>query len=178
MLALRMDLFHNGKEDTTSDHKVVHERVIEVPVPAQPEDGHNITLEDCLTTYFDNKVEVNRYQLDRRNTLSSMRSGYLDEKAQFSHVEVAAVDDSQPSTPLDRPVGGGLSPFSPTRPGLNRPRMPSIISTSHDPEKVDISDRSSPQRSDDLTTSRRRAGTLKKEVTMSAWQFFNLIRKY
>lgn len=177
MLSLRMDLFHSGKEDASSDHKVVHERVIEVPVPAQPEDGHNITLEDCLTTYFDNKVEVNRYRLDRRNTLSSTRSGLSDDKGQASHIEIAAVSDSQPSTPIGSQGQETTPPFSPIRPAADRQRMPTIITTFHDPEKGELAITSSFVRSNDLAAARRRAGSLKKEVRMSAWQFFNLIRK-
>ena len=177
MLTLKMDLFHSGKEDANSDHKLVHERVIEVPVPAQPDDGHSITLEDCLTTYFDNRVEVNRYQYGRRNTLSSRRSGVADEKGQMTHVEVAAMNDSQPSTPQAYRGPDVTLPFSPVRPTANHQRMPSIITTYHDPEKADVADTPSPYRADDITSSRRRALSLKKEVTMSAWQFFNLIRK-
>ena len=178
MLTLKMDIFHSGKEDANSDHKLVHERVIEVPVPAQPDDGHSITLEDCLTAYFDNRVEVNRYQQDRRNTFGTVRSGMTDDtaKGQPLHVEVADLNDSQPSTPQALRGQDGTSPFSPIRPAADRERLPSIIMTSHDPEKGDLTDTVSSPRSDDLTASRRRAGSLKKEVTMSAWQFFNLIR--
>jgi hypothetical protein len=177
MLTLKMDLFHNGKEDTDSDHKLIHERVIEVPVPVQPDGGPGITLEDCLETYFDNRVEVNRFQHYRRNTVSSMRSGMSIEKGQSIHVEVAGINDSQPSTPQGLRGAEAMSPLSPIQPAADHQRMPSIITTSHDSEKADLADVSSPGKGDDLAASRRRAGSLKKEVTMPAWQIFNLIRE-
>lgn len=180
MLTLKMDLFHSGKEDTNSDHKLVEERVIEVPVPAQPNDGHSISLEDCLTTYFDNRVEVYRFQQGRRNTLSSTRSGMSDDmtKGQAWHVEVTSVQDSQPSTPQAIQSPGAPSPTMLVRPASDRERLPSIFASTVDPEKAELAASSSPRRYSDLTSSRRRAGSLKKEVKMSAWQFFNLIRKY
>lgn len=177
MLTLKMDLFHSGKEDTDSDHKLIHERVIEVPVPVQPEDGSGITLEDCLETYFDNRVEINRFQHYRRNTVSSMRSNTSVDKGQSIHVEAAGINDSQPSTPQGLRAAEAMSPLSPIRPAADRQNLPTIITTSLDPEKADLPDVSSPVKIDDLATSRRRAGSLKKEVTMPAWQIFNLIRK-
>lgn len=177
MLTLKMELFHSGKEDTDSDHKLIHERVIEVPVPVQPDDGPGITLEDCLETYFDNQVEVNRFQHYRRNTVSSMRSGMSVDKGQSIHVEAAGINDSQPSTPQGLQGAETMSPLSPIRPPADRRRLPTIITTSRDSEKVDLPDVSSPAKFDDLAASRRRAGSLKKEVTMPAWQIFNLIRK-
>lgn len=177
MLKLKMDLFHSGKEDTDSDHKMIHERVIEVPVPVQPDDAPGITLEDCLETFFDNRVEVNRFQHYRRNTVSSMRSGMSVEKGQLVHVEAAGINDSQPSTPQGLQGAEATSPLSPSRTPADHQRLPTIITTSRDPEKADLPDVSSPVRNDDLAARRRRAGSLKKEVTMPAWQIFNLIRK-
>lgn len=177
MLTLKMELFHSGKEDTDSDHKLIHERVIEVPVPVEPDDGPGITLEDCLETYFDNRVEVNRFQHYRRNTVSSMRSGMSVDKGQSIHVEAAGINDSQPSTPQGLQGAEAMSPLSPIRSPADRQRLPTIITTSSDSEKVDLPDVSSPAKLEDLAASRRRAGSLKKEVTMPAWQIFNLIRK-
>lgn len=177
MLTLKMDLFHSGKEDSKSDHKLVEERVIEVPVPAQPDDGHSISLEDCLTTYFDNRVEVYRFQQGRRNTLNSMRPTMSDDtaKGQSWHVEVSSVQDSQPSTPQALQPQVVPSPTMLVRPASDQERMPSIFASTVDPEKAELVESSSPRRYSDLMNSRRRAGSLKKEVKMSAWQFFNLI---
>ena len=179
MLTLKMDLFHSGKEDTKSDHRLVEERVIEVPVPAQPDNGHSISLEDCLTTYFDNRVEVYRFQQGRRNTLTSMGPKMSDDtaKGQTWHVEVASVQDSQPSTPQATQPQGVASPTMLPRPARDLERMPSIFASTVDPEKAELVESSSPRRYSDLMNSRRRAGSLKKEVKMSAWQFFNLIRE-
>ena len=178
MLTLRMDLFHSGKEDTAGDHKLVKERVIEVPVPAQPEDGHSITLEDCLATYFDNRVDVYRYQQERRNTLTSLSSSAGDvAKSRALHVEVASLPGSQPSTPQAFRQQDLTSPKTPVRPAIDRERLPSIFASSIDPAKRELAHASPRRRNSDLAATRRRAGSLKKEVKMSAWQFFNLIRK-
>lgn len=175
MMTLKMDLFHSGKEDADSDHKLVKERVIELPVPEEPDDKRHIALEDCLTAFMDNRVEVNRVQQLRRNTLGSVRSDMSDEKGQSLHVEIAAVDESQPSTPLAVRADDVKFPFSPIRPAGQR--MPSIIQTTEDPEKAELASSPSTLTRDDLTASRKRAASFKKEVTMSAWQFFNLVRK-
>lgn len=67
-----MDVYHPGKEDN-DDHRIVRERLLDVAIPKPPEDGSVIRLEDCLESYFNNKVEVKRHLL-RRNTVQSFRS--------------------------------------------------------------------------------------------------------
>lgn len=101
LLTLKMDIFHTGKEDVSDDHKFVNERLLEVAIPEEPKDGTVIALEDCLETYFNNRIEVKRY-LERRGTLNSgrPRSSVDLTKGSASHVEVAEYEDSQPSTPV------------------------------------------------------------------------------
>lgn len=139
MLNFKVDTFHSGKEDSASDHKTAQERVIEVPVPAQPENGRPIHLENCLETYFDNQVEVYRFAQARRNTLSSIKSGMSDDadKSQTLHIEVASLNDSLPTTPLSPRPHEGISPTILDRPALDRGRQPSIFATTTDPEKRD-----------------------------------------
>lgn len=72
LLTLKMDVYHPGKEDN-DDHRIVRERLLDVAIPESPEDGSVIRLEDCLESYFNNKVEVKRH-LQRRNTIQSFRS--------------------------------------------------------------------------------------------------------
>lgn len=72
LLTLKMDVYHPGKEDN-DDHRIVRERLLDVAIPNPPEDGSVIRLEDCLESYFNNKVEVKRH-LQRRNTIQSFRS--------------------------------------------------------------------------------------------------------
>lgn len=169
-----MDIFHNGREEIIDDHKFVNERLLEVSIPEDPEDGSVITLEDCLETYFNNRVEVKRY-LERRDTLNSMksRSSFDHEKASFAHIETAEYENSQPSTPLS-PLPPALK--SPRRLTNSRPRAPSIIQESYMSEKGNLTDSPAyeplPQ-----YFRRRRAGSVRKEVMMPAWQFFQLIRK-
>ncbi|KAL9609883.1 MAG: hypothetical protein Q9167_005376 [Letrouitia subvulpina] len=175
LLTLKMDIFHNGREEMTDDHKFINERLLEVSIPEDPKDGSVITLEDCLETYFNNRVEVKRY-LERRDTLNSMksRSSFDHEKASFAHIETAECENSQPSTPSS-PLPPALK--SPRRLTNPRPRAPSIIQESYISEKGNLIDfpahESLPQ-----DFRRRRAGSVRKEVMMPAWQFFQLIPWY
>ena len=179
MLTLQMNLYHGGKEDTESDHKLVHERVIEVPVPSKPEDGQSITLEDCLTAYFDNQVVVERYLTQRRNTVNSIRSFQSDDHKVPLEVDVRSINESQPSTPQVTNVSQDLIfPSSPSRTNGTMVPKPSIFNRSVDPEVSGFSNLMSPLSNDNNVNGRRRGASLMKvEVKMPAFQFFSLIRK-
>lgn len=176
MLTLKMDIFHTGKEEANDDHRFVQERLLEVAIPEEPADGKVITLEDCLEIYFNSRIEVKRY-LERRATMSSMRSRWsvASHKAQALHIETVELDESQPSTPLSARPQSPLPAYSPVRPATGRDRTPSIIQEHYVSEKTDMGDFVSDENSD---RGRPRAGTLRKEVMMPAWQFFSLIRGY
>ena len=138
MLTLQMTMFHNGKEDVDSDRKLVKERVIEVPVPAPNEDGQSITLDDCLVSYFDNQVIVERYVQQRRNTAHSLRSFASDDrKVPFDDVQ--SIDESAPSTPMATVAQDAPYATSPSRLQTSLIRKPSLFSKVLDPEKRDLS---------------------------------------
>lgn len=179
MLTLQMNLYHGGKEDSESDHRLVHERVIEVPVPSQPEDGQSITLEDCLTSYFDNQVVVERYLTQRRNTVTSLCSSQAHESTLPGEVDVRRNPESEPSTPrVENNPPDVVFPSSPSRLKGAMVRKPSIFKRSLDPEKSVLQDLDRTT-SNESTASGRRRGTslMKVEVKMPAFQFFSLIRK-
>lgn len=181
LLTLKMDIYHTGKEDVTDDHKFVNERLLEVAIPPDSEDGKPVTLEDCLESYFNNKIEVKRY-LERSNTVSSMKSFDSMSKGFITHVEAVEVGSSGASSPI-RSTSPRLeemaslssitefceSPISAT--DLNRRN--SIIQQRFIPESGDGGNSDS-----NITVSRSqsRKGTYRKEVMMPAWQFFSLIR--
>ena len=172
LLTLKMDIHHGGREDATDDHKFINERLLEVAVPSEtPEDGQSITLEDCLEDYFNNRVEVRRY-IERRSTLSSIRSSDGTPKANTVHVEAVELDaDSLPNTPLSP----SPAPASPSRPSKHR--AASIIQQRFVPDKEDSGDASMLDIGLKRPVSRVRTGSIRKEVLMPAWQFFSLIRK-
>lgn len=157
LLTLKMDIFHTGKEDQNDDHKFINERLLELAIPEEPIDGHSITLEECLELFFNNKIEVKRYldSLERRNTMTSIRSrGSVSSTKGFAtHVEVAELNDSQPSSPV--------------RPVMLRHRAPSLIQDHY------INEKHSLLKGEDDGTGQPRT---RKEVMMPAWQFFSLIR--
>ena len=175
MLTLKMDLYHLGKEDAGDDHKFVNERLLEVAIPEPPTDGRPITLEDCLESYFNNKVEVTRH-LERKNTLTSTtpQTPRDPEKARLAKIEVAQLRGSESPTPLTG--GPPRYPNSPSRPS-NRSRGSSLIKEHYVFEKIDTQDPASPS-SLEGNTGRRRAGSIRKAVMMPAWQFFSLIPWY
>ena len=175
MLTLKMTLFHSGKEDTDSDHKLVHERVIEVPVPAQPENGASITLEDCLAAYFDNQVIVERYLQRRRDTVGSIRS--MDDRKAPAETDVRSISESQPSTPLASNFQDVPFAVSPSGPGSTLVRRPTLFNKLVDPEKGGFAELNSNQMEDSRPGRRRALSSKKVEVKMPAFQFFSLIRK-
>ena len=178
LLTLKMDIFHTGKEDTNDDHKFINERLLELAIPEEPSDGHVITLEECLELFFNNKIEVKRYLdlLERRGTLNSIRShrSVDSTKAHASHVEVAELDTSQPSSPKALQPQVSAIPVSPTAPTYQRHRTSSIIQEHYIDEKGGMLGRS-PSIAEE---PRGRNGRVRKEVMMPAWQFFSLIPWY
>jgi len=176
-----MDIFHTGKEDASDDHKFVNERLLELAIPDEPLDGHVITLEECLELFFNNKIEVKRYldQLERRNTVSSVRSGRSinSAKAHTSHIEVAEISDiSQPYSPTAPQPQPSAIPMSSVRPTFQRQRAPSIIQEHFVDEKKGML--GFPTTIDEKGENGPRTGRVRKEVLMPAWQFFSLIPWY
>ncbi len=169
-----MDIFHPGKEDATDDHKFVNERLLEVAIPEDNPGGKPITLEDCLETYFNNRIEVKRY-LERRTTMSSMRTrrSMDSSKGHALHVETAEADDSRSSSPASTMLQSPLI-SSPLR---TRHRAPSIIQDRVIKEEGEPSEPTPVVDGISQTPSPRKASMIKKEVMMPAWQFFSLIRK-
>lgn len=182
-----MDIYHTGREDKEDDHKFVNERLLEVAIP-EPEEGRIVTLEDCLETYFNNRIEVKRY-LQRQNTIASIRStrdeftGKDPEKNESIHIETTEVD--APMTPIiASPIS--LEPtttVAPVRPELEgRRRADSIFGKRYlrQPPEAQMFDEKKHVEDmlDNSSGGRpRSASLLKKEILMPAWQFFSLIRK-
>ena len=173
-----MDIFHTGKEDTNDDHKFINERLLELAIPEEPSDGQTITLEECLEMFFNNKIEVKRYldSLERRGTLNSIRShqSFDSSKAHTSHVEIAELETSPPSSPKVLHTQMPITPMSPMAPSYQRHRAPSIIQEHYIDEKSEMLGRS-PSIAEE---ARGRYGRVRKEVMMPAWQFFSLIPWY
>lgn len=196
MLTLKVDLYHTGKDDDPDDHKIIQERLLDVAVPDDlPEGRTTVRLEDCLETYFNNRVEVKRH-LERSITNSSIKPalGMNDELGEESggpHVEIAEL--SSPNTPI--------SIVSPSFPQLQRgglERSTSIIRTMVIPEDEEevstiatktttetatwenvATSASSATDVESHSTDRpapMRKFSTRKEVMIPAWQFFNLIR--
>ena len=193
LLALQVDLFHHGKRDT-DDHKVVHERLLNLAVPADPE-GKGIKLEDCLEEYFNNKVEVLRdspeEKKDRQNSSSSLRStirlvtsmeGDAGAERETEGSRLYQRLSSQDGlglmeSPITMTSSSSLSPDIVSGPELKRPsirhRSTSLI------QRIEVDDKGNVTDADPMVTNRlRRSGsTVVKAVTIPAWQFFRLIRK-
>lgn len=169
LLTLKMDIYHTGKEDTVGDHKFINERLLEVAIPPEHTDGTPITLEECLETYFNNKIEVKRY-MERRTTISSVRSFDSIAKGGSTHVESVEIGSptSSPvwtsSPQLESPLTEATSaaPMSFRRSSIVQERFIS----DQDPQDTLVH------------PGRRRKGSYRKEVMMPAWQFFSLIRMH
>ncbi|KAF2128658.1 cysteine proteinase [Dothidotthia symphoricarpi CBS 119687] len=193
LLTLKMDIYHTGREDKEDDHKFVNERLLEVAIPEQQGDDI-ITLEDCLETYFNNRIEVKRY-LQRQNTIGSVRPPHLEavenapEKNETLHVETVEIldaDSPMVSTPTSLDPTTPVSPTTPLvygRPLEGRRRADSIFSqrlARKAPEAWKFDEK---KHLDDMLSNGsggrpRSASFLRKEVLMPAWQFFSLIPWY
>lgn len=174
-----MDIYHTGKEDVSGDHKFINERLLEVAIPPAPTNGQNLTLEDCLEAYFNNRIEVKRY-LERRNTLGSTRSADSLSISKGSTAHVEEIETTPTSTPIsstsprvEKP--SPWSPFAELSDPLNPrklPRRDSIVRERFVPDSKDTTgDQDSP-----TSDAHKRKGVYRKEVMMPAWQFFSLIR--
>lgn len=188
LLTLKMDLYHTGKEDPADDHKFVNERLLEVAIPEEPQEGSTvITLEDCLEHYFNNRIEVKRHmEQQRRNTLQGtkiedeLKAFYNEEKPESGlHVEVAEVPDTPSvSTPIAEAPSQLKSPTDKLRPGSGRKRADSIFSQRKvtiegvDPQKAVPEDTKVPE------GEKLRRMSTRTEVLMPAWQFFKLLPWY
>lgn len=190
MLTLKMDMFHTGKEDPQDDHKFVNERLLEVAIIDAPVEGREeITLEDCLEHYFNNRIEVKRHlENQRRNTLKAGQS--IDgptkmEKESATHIEVVEVPETPMGgtpvvgTPIaETPSQSRVTPVDKLRPTLGRKRADSIFSqrkielTGIDPEQFKSEDPNA------TLDSKLRKMSTKTEVLMPAWQFFKLLPWY
>lgn len=164
-----MDVYHTGKEDK-DDHRIVRERLLDVAIPKAPEDGSVIRLEDCLESYFNNKIEVKRL-LQRRNTLQSLRSMSID-KGKVLQLESIELRPGSPSSMSPNSFPESILTTSP--PNIS-PRADSIFSH----RRIGTGEPSEYKTHDDISIHgpRRRASTIRREVLMPAWQFFSLIRK-
>lgn len=177
-----MDIYHTGREDKEDDHKFVNERLLEVAIPSDEEADKVITLEDCLETYFNNRIEVKRH-LQRQNTLKS-RHGTISsastpdtEKGNTMHIETIEVVESPTVATPTSP----FPPTSPARPIEGRRRADSIFSERYvkrqkSTEKSAFDEKRLLEEILDTSGGRPRASSLRKEVLMPAWQFFSLIR--
>jgi hypothetical protein len=183
-----MDIYHTGREEKEDDHRFVNERLLEVAIPEQ-EGDHVICLEDCLETYFNNRIEVKRY-LQRQNTIASNKSkdeGWIykiPDKNETLHVET--VELSGADTPLVQTPTTlePLLPLSPIRPNLEgRRRTDSIFSKRYTQKSLDAGKFDEKKHLQEMLDNSsggrpRSASLLRKEILMPAWQFFSLIRKF
>ncbi|TVY62714.1 hypothetical protein LSUE1_G008333 [Lachnellula suecica] len=173
LLSLKVDIFHVGTDDDPDDHKVVQERLLDVALPEDHDPNVPLKLEDCLENYFNNRIEVTR-KIERSDTKSSIRSVQLHTAGQGSseHYEIAGVAWAESPITLGETSTEPQSPITPITPG-GRNRATSfirrVVEGEADGPAVEPFDRiGSP---DSL-----RKGSIRKEVRLPAWQFYNLLR--
>ncbi|KAL2197629.1 ubiquitin carboxyl-terminal hydrolase-domain-containing protein [Corynascus similis CBS 632.67] len=181
LLALQMDLFHQGKGDA-DDHKVVHERCLNLPIPPDTE-GKGIKLEDCMEAYFNNKVDVLR---DSPEDKKSTDKPALSPESTIRMVP--ADEDETPRadediTQLQRrwTTHGDIvqSPVSVSTSDSiaspSRTRSTSIIQRFVVDGKNSGAPTTDPEARGLLQRARRTGSTVVKAVTIPAWQFYRLI---
>lgn len=198
LLTMKVDLFHTGKEEANDDHKFVNERLLEIPIPPDPEDGSTITLEDCLELYFNNRVEVKRYR-ERRNTMSSTSKHQQRQQTEMkddTNVEVVELSPSPstslPSSEINSSAANTTTTDTPlsSADGSNSSSAPSnVTSTTSNTDSCCADQQSSAEPPDSATVlsdanrkitknpSKKRKHLLRSEVMMPALQVFSLLRK-
>lgn len=158
-----MDIYHTGADDDPDDHKVVHERLLEVAFPEDHDPNKPLKLEDCLENYFNNKIEVKR-NLQRSNTKSSVRSTPAT-PALTPHLEIETREITWSESPATSPISPG-----------GRHRGASIIQQLTDDDGTNESfngEAATPLERASTPGSMRKGS---KAVMMPAWQFYNLLR--
>ncbi|ODM22293.1 hypothetical protein SI65_03139 [Aspergillus cristatus] len=182
LLTLKMDIYHTGKEDASGDHKFINERLLEVAIP-EPTDGKTVTLEDCLESYFNNKIEVKRH-LERRNTTRSVDSMSKGFTAHVEAIEVGSTGSSpirgssprlEDVTPLTS-VTESIDESATTSSTLDR--RDSIVQERFVPDSSDEGKSDEGKSENGSGRNHIRKGSYRKEVMMPAWQFFSLIPWY
>lgn len=175
-----MDIYHTGKEDASGDHKFINERLLEVAIP-EPTDGKTVTLEDCLESYFNNKIEVKRH-LERRNTTRSVDSMSKDFTTHVEAIEVGSTGSSpvrgssprlEDVTPLTS-VTESIDESATTSSILGR--RDSIVQERFVPDSSEEGESNEGKSDSGSGRNHTRKGSYRKEVMMPAWQFFSLIR--
>ena len=158
-----MDIYHTGKEEVNDDHKFVNERLLEVAVPEDPGDGSAIALEDCLETYFNNRIEVRRY-LERRTTLRPLRStqSINSSNGHAFNMDLKQPDHSLSPDPVLVQSPVVASPVSPAPLVEADQRASSIVKEYFISEKCDSIGPSSPKERESYGPERKRAGSLRK----------------
>jgi hypothetical protein len=132
LLSLQVDLFHQGKKDK-DDHKVVYERLLNLAIPADPED-RGLKLEDCLEEYFNAQVDVKRDSEDGKKLGIDEKSGSwtptLKHRDTIRIITEERGESSTPTsplvfTPLDRTPTAEKGPLlSPADPSLKNGNTP------------------------------------------------------
>ena len=184
LLALQMDLFHQGMGDV-DDHKVVHERFLNLPIPPDTE-GKGIKLEDCMEAYFNNKVDVLRDSLEEKKAAekpalspqSTMGVVHEDE-VETPHVVTESEQLQRRWTTQGDVVQSPVSVSNPDpAPSASRARSTSII------QRFVVNDKNSTAPPADAETrsllqrAKRTGSTMVKAITIPAWQFYRLIRQF
>ncbi|KAK4105087.1 cysteine proteinase [Parathielavia hyrcaniae] len=176
LLALRMDLFHQGKGDV-DDHKVVHERCLNLPVPPDT-DGKGVKLEDCMEAYFNNKVDVLRDSVEEKKSID--KPAVTPESTIRMVPEDGTPAEDTENNQLQRRwtmhgdvVQSPVSVLSPSFPPSNsRVRSTSIIQRFIVSEKTTSADAETRSL---LQRAKRTGSNVVKAVTIPAWQFYRLI---
>ncbi|KAK4159026.1 ubiquitin carboxyl-terminal hydrolase 14 [Cladorrhinum sp. PSN259] len=173
LLVLQVDLFHQGKGDV-DDHKVVHERLLNLAVPPDPE-GKGIKLEDCLEEYFNNKVDVLRDSLDEKkggDKPSILVVAEEESATPTEHIEHAQLQRRWTIQQSPASLSGPSSSFDSPSTSVTRNRSTSIIQrieVKGEEAVPDAESRSLRQK------ARRTGSTIVKAVTIPAWQFYRFI---
>ncbi|KAK4230429.1 ubiquitin carboxyl-terminal hydrolase 14 [Podospora fimiseda] len=179
LLALQVDLFHQGKGDV-DDHKVVHERLLNLAVPPDPE-GKGIKLEDCLEEYFNNKVDVLRDSLDEKKggerTLSTPKTSILvvaeeETATPTENVEHAQLQRRWTIQQSPASLSSPSSSFDSPSTSITRNRSTSII------QRIEVKEEEAAPDTESTTLrqkAKRTGSTIVKAVTIPAWQFYRFI---
>lgn len=181
-----MNLFHEGRKDV-DDHKLVHERLLNLPVPDISEipEGKDLKLEDCLEEYFNTRVEVKRDNPEKetlyddsrrildendRNAAECSSPTAMDEPAPLPSFSHRSTMTSQGGA--DEDTGPSPSEVS-VRPIMTRPRTGSTIQRFVVDNNQKIT--GSVDNPGILANLKQSGTTIIKAITIPAWQFYRLI---
>ncbi|TID30938.1 hypothetical protein CANINC_000460 [Pichia inconspicua] len=140
LLTLKLDIIHTGTLDVNDDLKLIGERSLLISIPTTSgTSDREISLEECLNSYFNNSITVRRHLDQRKNTNlepTELSSSMADTSSEINEYEKLGILKSSITTVTTENSQRSVSPTSTTP---LRTGTPDTISTPLEQQRANFS---------------------------------------